>query len=108
MPVNITVKAELINTGEISKSYFKKGLIVYAANMSYHSDCFCRYPLYITEVPKMLGKKYYRELAAYSVLLLLGTVIAVMKIFSINIPNVSTVLKGIFTAKNILNWLTES
>lgn len=65
--------------------------------------------LSIAEVPKMLGKKYYRELAAYSVLLLLGTVIAVMKIFSINIPNVSTVLARVYSPlKNILNWLTES
>ena len=64
--------------------------------------------LSIVEIPKMLGKEYYRELAVYSLLLLFGTAIAVMKIFSINIPNIAVVLTWVFSPlKNVLKWLTE-
>lgn len=43
--------------------------------------------LCVVEIPKMLKNKQYRELAAFSVLLLLGTVLGVLKSLDVKLPN---------------------
>ncbi len=43
--------------------------------------------LCIVEIPKMYKEKLYRELAAFSVLLCCGVILAVLKCLNIDIPN---------------------
>jgi hypothetical protein len=64
--------------------------------------------LTLTEAPKMLKSKSYKDFAAFSALLLIGTAMAVMKILNINIPNISGVLAWVYSPlKNVIKWLTE-
>lgn len=61
------------------------------------------------EIPKMLKSKYYNELLTFIVLILFGAALAVMKIFDITIPNISSVFTWLYSPlKNIIKWLTES
>ncbi len=54
----------------------------------------------IVEIPKMLNQKLMRELVTFSVLLLLGTVLAVMKSLNIKIPNPSDFFAWVFSPFN--------
>lgn len=45
--------------------------------------------LCIIEIPKMLKEKLYRELWTFSILLGLGTVLAILKSLNVEIPNPS-------------------
>jgi hypothetical protein len=45
--------------------------------------------LCIVEIPKMLKEKQYRELSTFSILLGLGTVLAILKSLDVEIPNPS-------------------
>ena len=51
----------------------------------------------IIEIPKMLSQKLIKELITFSVLLLLGTVIAVLKVFDIKIPNPSDFIDWVYS-----------
>lgn len=53
--------------------------------------------LCIIEIPKMLKKKYFGQISAFSVLLILGTVLAVLRIFKIEIPNPSDLILWIYS-----------
>jgi hypothetical protein len=53
--------------------------------------------LCIIEIPKMLQQKQIRELITFSVLLLLGTGIAVMKSFDMKVPNPSDFLAWVYS-----------
>ncbi|SHH75014.1 hypothetical protein SAMN02745823_00846 [Sporobacter termitidis DSM 10068] len=45
--------------------------------------------LCIVEIPKMISQKLIKEFVTFSVLLLVGTTIAVLKCLNINVPNPS-------------------
>ncbi len=65
--------------------------------------------LSIAEIPKMLRGKMYRELAAFSILLLLGTSLAVMKIVDANIPNPTDLIIWFFSpVSSIMKGLMQS
>jgi hypothetical protein len=65
--------------------------------------------LSITEIPKMLNDKMYRELAVFSILLLLGTALAVMKIVDINIPNPTDLIIWFFSpVSSLMKGLMQS
>ena len=49
------------------------------------------------EIPKMLNQKLFKELITFSVLLLIGTVMAVMKSLNIDVPNPSDFLIWVFS-----------
>lgn len=49
------------------------------------------------EIPKMLKQKLFKELGVFSVLLLLGTTVSVMKIFNAKIPNPSEFYTWVFS-----------
>jgi hypothetical protein len=51
----------------------------------------------IVQVPKMLRGRLYRELSLYAFLLALGTALAVMKIFDIDIPNPTDFFMWVFS-----------
>ena len=53
--------------------------------------------LCIIEIPKMLQQKLIKELVTFSVLLLLGTTIALMKSFDIAVPNPSDFMEWVYS-----------
>lgn len=53
--------------------------------------------LCVVEIPKMLGQKLLKELVTFSVLLLAGTAIVVMKSFDMPIPNPSELVLWFFS-----------
>lgn len=64
--------------------------------------------LSIVEIPKMLKEKLYRELYTFIVVLLIGTVLAVLKILNIDIPNPSDFVQWLYSPfSNIIKKLLE-
>jgi uncharacterized membrane protein len=59
--------------------------------------------LCIIEIPKMLSQKLIRELVTFSVLLLLGTVVAVLKALDIKVPNPSDFLAWVYSP--VADWM---
>lgn len=53
--------------------------------------------LCIVEVPKMLKEKLYRELWTFSILLAIGTVLAILKSLDVDIPNPSDFIAKIYS-----------
>jgi hypothetical protein len=53
--------------------------------------------LCVIEIPKMLQQKLIKELVTLSVLLLFGTVIAIMKSFDMKVPNPSDFLSWVYS-----------
>lgn len=53
--------------------------------------------LCMTEIPKMLKKRQYRELWLFSVLLALGTTLAILKSLDVRIPNPSDFAAWIYS-----------
>jgi hypothetical protein len=51
----------------------------------------------IVEIPKMLKQKLIRELAVFSVLLLYGTAVGVLKVFDIEVPNPSDLIAWVYS-----------
>lgn len=51
----------------------------------------------VVEIPKMLKQKQIRELVTFSVLLLFGTAIAVMKGLNMKIPNPSDFMAWVYS-----------
>jgi hypothetical protein len=51
----------------------------------------------IVEIPKMLKQKLIRELAAFSVLLLFGTAVGVLKVFDVKVPNPSDLIAWVYS-----------
>lgn len=64
--------------------------------------------LCIVEIPKMLNNKQYRELSAFSVLLLLGTVLGVLKSLDVKLPNPTDWLVWVYSPfKEIMKSLSK-
>ena len=62
----------------------------------------------IIEVPKMLTGKLIKELVTFSVLLLLGTVMAVLKSLDVQLPNPSDFVAWVFSpVKGIMQSLLK-
>ncbi len=60
------------------------------------------------EVPKLLGRRQIKELVTFSVLLLLGTVLAVLKSLNIEIPNPSDFLAWVFSpVSGVMKFLSK-
>ncbi len=53
--------------------------------------------LCIIEIPKMLKDKLYKELCVFVVLLGLGTVIAILRSFNVEIPNPSDLIMWMYS-----------
>ena len=53
--------------------------------------------LCIIEIPKMLSEKLIKELVTFSVMLMIGTVIAVLKAFEVKVPNPSDFLAWVYS-----------
>jgi hypothetical protein len=53
--------------------------------------------LCIIEVPKMLKEKLHRELWTFSILLGLGTVLAILKSLDVDIPNPSDFIAWVYS-----------
>ena len=53
--------------------------------------------LCIIEIPKMLKGKLYRELWTFSILLSLGTVLAILKSLNVEIPNPSDWIAWVYS-----------
>lgn len=51
----------------------------------------------IIEIPKMARKKLIKELVTFSVLLLFGTIIGIMKCFDMKIPNPTEFLAWVYS-----------
>ena len=51
----------------------------------------------IVEIPKMVQQKLFRELVTFSVLLLLGTAIGVMRCFDLKVPNPSDLMTWVYS-----------
>ena len=51
----------------------------------------------IVEIPKMRRQKLFRELAVFSVLLILGTVTSLLTLMHIKVPNPSDFLKWVYS-----------
>ncbi len=51
----------------------------------------------IIEIPKMIKQKLIKELVTFSVLLLLGTVLAALKAFDKKVPNPSDFLAWVYS-----------
>ncbi|MCQ1530445.1 hypothetical protein [Lutispora saccharofermentans] len=49
------------------------------------------------EIPKMLQGKLYKELWTFSILLALGTALAILKSFEVDIPNPSDFIAWIYS-----------
>jgi len=49
------------------------------------------------EIPKMLQGKLYRELWTFSILLGLGTVLAILKSLDVDIPNPSDLIAWVYS-----------
>ena len=64
--------------------------------------------LCIVEIPKMLQQKLLKELITFSVLLLLGTVITVMKSFDMKVPNPSDFIAWVYSpVSNLMKALLK-
>jgi hypothetical protein len=64
--------------------------------------------LSIIEVPKMLQNKLYRELVTFSVLLALGTTLAILKSLDVNIPNPSEWIAWVYSpVKDIMKSIVK-
>jgi hypothetical protein len=65
--------------------------------------------LSIVEIPKMLSGKLYKELIAFSVLLFFGTILAVIQLFDMKIPNPSDWIAWVFSPlEEFMKNLTKS
>jgi len=53
--------------------------------------------LCVVEVPKMLHDKLYRELGVFSILLVLGTVLTILKSLDVEIPNPSDWIAWVYS-----------
>lgn len=53
--------------------------------------------LCIIEVPKMLKDNHYKELWTFSILLALGTVLAILKSLSVDLPNPSDLIAWVYS-----------
>lgn len=53
--------------------------------------------LCLIEIPKMLQAKQYRELWVFSILLVLGTVLVILKSLDANIPNPSDFIAWVYS-----------
>lgn len=53
--------------------------------------------LCITEIPRMLKDKLYRELYTFVVLIGLGTVLAILKSLNVEIPNPSDFIAWVYS-----------
>ena len=53
--------------------------------------------LCIIEVPKMLQQKLVKELITFSVILLIGTLVAVLRTFDVKVPNPSDFLAWVYS-----------
>lgn len=51
----------------------------------------------IKYIPQMLSNKYYKDLTTFSILLVLGTTMAIFRIFDVSIPNPSDWLKWVYS-----------
>ncbi len=55
------------------------------------------------EVPGLIRKKYWRELVAFSVLLLLAFTLSLLQVLGVKIPNpneaITTLVQAVFTGK---------
>lgn len=54
--------------------------------------------LCLVEIPKMIHAKLHRELWAFSILLAVGVVLAVLKILDVDIPNPSDFVKKAYSS----------
>lgn len=64
--------------------------------------------LSLLEVPQMIQGKQFRELFVYSVFLLLGTTIFVLRGFDVKIPNPSDLIIWIYSpVSGLSKWLTQ-
>ncbi len=65
--------------------------------------------LCIIEIPKMLKAGLRKELIVFLLLLAAGTALAVMKLFSIGIPNPTDFLVWVYSpVSGIMKWLSKS
>lgn len=53
--------------------------------------------LCITEIPKMLKQRLYRELWTFSILLATGTILTVLKSLDVEIPNPSDFIAWVYS-----------
>ena len=53
--------------------------------------------LSIVEIPKMLKQKLYKDLGIFCLLLILGTVLAVLKSLDVEVPNPSDLIAWIYS-----------
>ncbi|AZV58586.1 hypothetical protein [Clostridium sp. AWRP] len=64
--------------------------------------------LCIVEIPKMLKENLHRELWTFSILLALGTVLAILKSLNVKIPNPSDFIAWVYSPlTNIIKSLLE-
>ncbi|ADK16930.1 hypothetical protein [Clostridium ljungdahlii] len=64
--------------------------------------------LCIVEIPKMLKENLHRELWTFSILLGLGTVLAILKSLNVDIPNPSDFIAWVYSPlTNIVKNLLE-
>lgn len=64
--------------------------------------------LCIMEIPKMQKEKQYRELWTFSILLGLGTVLAILKSLDVEIPNPSDFIAWVYSPlKEVMKSLLE-
>lgn len=53
--------------------------------------------LCIVEIPKMQKNKEYKELAAFSIILFFGTLLAILKSLNVKIPNPADFLAAVYS-----------
>ena len=64
--------------------------------------------LCIVEIPKMLHEKLFKELWMFAILLVLGTVLAILKSLDVEIPNPSNLVAWIYSPlKEVIKSLWE-
>ncbi len=64
--------------------------------------------LCFVEIPKMLQQKLIKELVTFSVLLLFGTIIAVLKSLDLKVPNPSDLLAWVYSpVSDLMNSLLK-
>jgi hypothetical protein len=62
----------------------------------------------VVEIPKMLHDKQYRELVTFSILLVLGTALAILKSLDVEIPNPSDLIVWLYSpVSNVMKGLLE-
>lgn len=60
------------------------------------------------EIPKMISKKLTKELVTFSVLLLLGTVLALLTSLNVKLPNPSDFLVWVYSpVSDAMKWLNK-